>query len=105
MQNNSIPFAPQLNPPVRTGCRIWGKVFEKASAVKGSFDAASLANFLWASTTAGGFPASNRHDEQQAATLGTCSTIPSTMYRCDHQHILAGRLALAVEGNLMNAAA
>lgn len=33
--------------------RLWGKVFEKASAVKGSFDAASLTNFLWAATTAG----------------------------------------------------
>lgn len=33
--------------------RIWGKVFERASAVKGSFDATSLSSFLWAATTAG----------------------------------------------------
>ncbi|KAG1655038.1 hypothetical protein FOA52_008789 [Chlamydomonas sp. UWO 241] len=33
--------------------RIWGKVFEKAGAVKGSFDAASLTAFMWAATTAG----------------------------------------------------
>lgn len=32
--------------------RIWGKVFEKASALKGSFDATSLANFLWATSAA-----------------------------------------------------
>lgn len=33
--------------------RLWGKVFEKASATKASFDAASLSSFLWAATTAG----------------------------------------------------
>jgi hypothetical protein len=32
---------------------IWGKVFERASFVKGSFDAASLTAFLWAASTAG----------------------------------------------------
>lgn len=34
-------------------CRLWGKVFERAAAVKASFDAASLTSFLWAATTAG----------------------------------------------------
>lgn len=32
--------------------RLWGKIFEKASTLKGSFDAASLTAFLWAVTTA-----------------------------------------------------
>lgn len=32
--------------------RIWGKILEKASDLKASFDAASLSNFLWAVTTA-----------------------------------------------------
>lgn len=33
--------------------RLWGKLFEKAGQLKGSFDAASLATFLWASGAAG----------------------------------------------------
>ncbi|KIY94756.1 hypothetical protein MNEG_13206 [Monoraphidium neglectum] len=32
--------------------RLWGKIFEKAGALKGGFDAASLTAFLWAATTA-----------------------------------------------------
>ncbi|KAF8059097.1 hypothetical protein HT031_005269 [Scenedesmus sp. PABB004] len=37
----------------RADRRLWGKVFERASAAKASFDAASLAAFLWAANTAG----------------------------------------------------
>uniref|UniRef100_A0A7S3VM75 RAP domain-containing protein n=1 Tax=Dunaliella tertiolecta TaxID=3047 RepID=A0A7S3VM75_DUNTE len=33
--------------------RLWGKVFEKAGALKSSFDAPSLSNFMWAASTAG----------------------------------------------------
>ncbi|KAL6757045.1 mitochondrial F1F0 ATP synthase associated protein [Haematococcus lacustris] len=33
--------------------RLWGKIFEKVAAVKAEMDASSLANFLWAATTAG----------------------------------------------------
>jgi hypothetical protein len=33
-------------------CRLWGKIFERASAVK-DFDAASITAFLWAATAAG----------------------------------------------------
>jgi hypothetical protein len=32
--------------------RLWGKVFAKASQLKGSFDAASLSTFLWAAAAA-----------------------------------------------------
>lgn len=32
--------------------RLWGKIFERAGALKSGFDAASLTAFLWASTTA-----------------------------------------------------
>jgi hypothetical protein len=32
--------------------RLWGKIFEKAGALKSGFDAASLTAFLWAATTA-----------------------------------------------------
>ncbi|KAI8472216.1 MAG: mitochondrial F1F0 ATP synthase associated protein [Monoraphidium minutum] len=32
--------------------RLWGKIFEKAGALKGSFDAASLTAFLWAAGAA-----------------------------------------------------
>lgn len=39
--------------PHGPACSIWGKVFEKASAVKAGFDAASLTAFMWAATTAG----------------------------------------------------
>mmetsp|Transcript_36959 Transcript_36959/g.82171 ORF Transcript_36959/g.82171 Transcript_36959/m.82171 type:complete len:560 (+) Transcript_36959:61-1740(+) len=38
---------------VKGNRRVWGKVFERAAAVKDSFDAASLSSFLWAATTAG----------------------------------------------------
>lgn len=34
--------------------RLWGKIFERASAAKADFDAASITAFLWAATTAGG---------------------------------------------------
>lgn len=32
---------------------MWGKVVERAGALKGSFDAASLTSLLWALTTSG----------------------------------------------------
>ncbi|GAX86421.1 hypothetical protein CEUSTIGMA_g13831.t1, partial [Chlamydomonas eustigma] len=32
---------------------LWGKIFVSALEAKGTFDAASLASFLWAATTAG----------------------------------------------------
>lgn len=34
-------------------CRLWGKLFERASAAKADFDAASMTAFLWAASTAG----------------------------------------------------
>eukprot|EP00879_Flechtneria_rotunda_P001647 GHRR01001807.1.p1 GENE.GHRR01001807.1~~GHRR01001807.1.p1 ORF type:complete len:551 (+),score=256.25 GHRR01001807.1:137-1789(+) len=37
----------------RSDRRLWGKIFERAAANKGSFDPASLTSFLWAATTAG----------------------------------------------------
>jgi hypothetical protein len=33
--------------------RLWGKLFERASAAEADFDAASITTFLWAATTAG----------------------------------------------------
>lgn len=45
------PYMPDDACPA--SCRLWGKVFERAAAVKASFDAASLTSFLWAATTAG----------------------------------------------------
>lgn len=35
-----------------TNIRLWGKLFEKASAHKAGFDAPALTAFLWAATTA-----------------------------------------------------
>ena len=37
----------------QTAHRLWGKVVERAAAVKGGFDAASLSAFFWGATTAG----------------------------------------------------
>lgn len=36
----------------RSDRRLWGKVFEAAAAVKGSWDPASLSAFMWAITSA-----------------------------------------------------
>lgn len=54
--------------------RLWGKVFQQASNIKGSFDAASLTSFLWAATTAG-----VEHFKTIAELAGPASSLVGTL--------------------------
>jgi len=53
---------------------LWGKIFVSALEVKGTFDAASLASFLWAATTAG-----VNHFKTVAELSGPASSLVASM--------------------------
>jgi hypothetical protein len=48
----SGPASHAMHAPSLRTLRLWGKIFEKAGKLKGSFDAASLTAFLWAASAA-----------------------------------------------------